>query len=213
MNSILTIAFYVMIGLYIHALISPNHKLYVKPNGENRSRSSISKFFLSILVVIFLLIGITAAPSQAQQAEKSSQDTPAELHKPEVASKDLVEKTPIPFESMTKDDPSLNLGTSTVIQEGENGEKTTTYTVTYTDGKETSRVIKSEIITKKPVSKIIHNGTYVAPVSNCNPNYSGCVENSSYDLDCADVGTSVTVLGYDEYGLDRDGDGYGCESY
>lgn len=49
--------------------------------------------------------------------------------------------------------------------------------------------------------------------SSCNPNYSGCVDDSSYDLDCADVGHSVSVIGYDEYGLDRDGDGYGCESY
>lgn len=47
----------------------------------------------------------------------------------------------------------------------------------------------------------------------CNPNYSGCVENSSYDLDCSDIGSEVEVLDYDEYGLDRDGDGYGCESY
>lgn len=47
----------------------------------------------------------------------------------------------------------------------------------------------------------------------CNPNYSGCVENSSYDLDCPDIGEEVEVLGNDEYGLDRDGDGYGCESY
>lgn len=213
MNSILTIAFYVIIGFYIHALISPNHKLYTKPNGESRSRGSISKFFLSILVATFLLIGVTASPSQAQQAEKPSQDTSTESHKPKVTTEDVVEKTHIPFESITEDDSSLDLGTNKVIQEGENGEKATTYTVTYTDGKETSKVFKSEIITKKPISKIIHNGTYVPPVSNCNPNYSGCVENSSYDLDCADVGTSVTILGYDEYGLDRDGDGYGCESY
>lgn len=47
----------------------------------------------------------------------------------------------------------------------------------------------------------------------CNPNYSGCVENSSYDLDCSDIGFEVEVLDYDEYGLDRDNDGYGCESY
>ncbi len=47
----------------------------------------------------------------------------------------------------------------------------------------------------------------------CNPNYSGCVENSSYDLDCSDIEFEVEVLGYDEYGLDRDDDGYGCESY
>lgn len=51
------------------------------------------------------------------------------------------------------------------------------------------------------------------PASNCNPNYSPCIPNSSYDLDCADVGMSVSVTGTDVYNLDRDGDGRGCESY
>lgn len=49
--------------------------------------------------------------------------------------------------------------------------------------------------------------------SECNENYSPCVDNSSYDLDCADIGEEVEVVGYDEYRLDRDGDGWGCESY
>lgn len=49
--------------------------------------------------------------------------------------------------------------------------------------------------------------------SNCNPNYSPCIPNTSYDLDCADIGKSVRVIGNDEYRLDRDKDGRGCESY
>jgi endonuclease YncB( thermonuclease family) len=52
-----------------------------------------------------------------------------------------------------------------------------------------------------------------APPSNCNPNYTPCVPNSSSDLDCADIGHSVQVIGSDPYGLDREGDGIGCESY
>jgi hypothetical protein len=47
--------------------------------------------------------------------------------------------------------------------------------------------------------------------SNCDPNYSGCVPKSSRDLDCADVGKNVKVTGDDPHGLDRDGDGIGCE--
>lgn len=47
----------------------------------------------------------------------------------------------------------------------------------------------------------------------CNENYEPCVEQSAYDLDCIDIGEMVEVVGYDEYNLDRDGDGYGCESY
>lgn len=48
---------------------------------------------------------------------------------------------------------------------------------------------------------------------NCNPNYSPCVPNSASDLDCGDIGFQVQVTGTDVYRLDRDGDGYGCESY
>jgi hypothetical protein len=39
------------------------------------------------------------------------------------------------------------------------------------------------------------------------------VPNSASDLDCADIGHSVQVIGSDPYGLDREGDGIGCESY
>jgi hypothetical protein len=52
----------------------------------------------------------------------------------------------------------------------------------------------------------------------CDPNYSGCVPIAS-DVDCAGGGGNgpayvkgpVRVIGKDIYGLDRDGDGIGCE--
>lgn len=50
------------------------------------------------------------------------------------------------------------------------------------------------------------------PPSNCDPNYSPCVPNVSYDLDCGDISFSVNVIGSDPHGFDRDNDGYGCES-
>lgn len=49
--------------------------------------------------------------------------------------------------------------------------------------------------------------------SDCDPNYTPCVPNTSYDLNCADVGHQVTVVGTDDDHLDGDGDGIGCESY
>ena len=51
------------------------------------------------------------------------------------------------------------------------------------------------------------------PGANCNPNYRPCVPNSPTDLDCGDIGFTVTVVGSDPYRLDGDGDGHGCESY
>lgn len=51
------------------------------------------------------------------------------------------------------------------------------------------------------------------PASNCDPNYTPCVQKVSYDLDCGDIRFSVRVIGSDTHRFDRDGDGYGCESY
>lgn len=47
----------------------------------------------------------------------------------------------------------------------------------------------------------------------CDPNYTGCVPESPYDVDCDEVREEVEVIGEDIYGLDREGDGYACESY
>ncbi|MEX0764228.1 MAG: thermonuclease family protein [Nitrosopumilaceae archaeon] len=55
-------------------------------------------------------------------------------------------------------------------------------------------------------------GTSPQTTSNCDPNYSGaCIPINSPDLDCADVGKNIKVTGSDPHGLDRDGDGIGCE--
>jgi hypothetical protein len=49
--------------------------------------------------------------------------------------------------------------------------------------------------------------------SSCDPDYSGaCVPPYPPDLDCADIGQPVRVEGSDPHGLDRDGDGAGCEA-
>jgi hypothetical protein len=57
------------------------------------------------------------------------------------------------------------------------------------------------------------------PVSNCHPSYDPCLDPNASDYDC-DGGSGdgpnytgfVTVTGPDDYGLDSDGDGTGCES-
>lgn len=48
---------------------------------------------------------------------------------------------------------------------------------------------------------------------NCDPNYTPCIPNVGYDLNCSDIRKKVQVIGTDRHRLDRDGDGYGCESY
>lgn len=48
--------------------------------------------------------------------------------------------------------------------------------------------------------------------SGCDPNYTPCVPNVTYDLDCGDISFSVRVVGSDHHRFDREGDGHGCES-
>jgi len=59
-----------------------------------------------------------------------------------------------------------------------------------------------------------------APIKqqNCHPSYSGCLKPDASDYDCAGGSgngpyytEAVRVLGSDVFGLDRDGDGWGCE--
>lgn len=69
------------------------------------------------------------------------------------------------------------------------------------------------VVTPKP-KKSKKPSAQPTPASNCDPNYSGaCVPIVSWDLDCADIGETVTVEGTDIHRFDADGDGSGCESY
>ena len=72
---------------------------------------------------------------------------------------------------------------------------------------ETKRIMKEEMEAE------------TAAESECDPNYSGCLDPYASDYDCAggsgngpDYTGTVEVLGVDHYGLDADGDGIGCEA-
>lgn len=110
---------------------------------------------------------------------------------------------PIVSGLMSSDDDTSAAATSDTASESTPSDSS--YTPDYSDYPEPE---------PEPEPEYYYNSTpsYVSN-SSCNSNYSGCVDDSYYDLDCADIGEEVEVIGYDEYGLDRDGDGYGCESY
>lgn len=69
-----------------------------------------------------------------------------------------------------------------------------------------------KIVVAKPQPIVEEPEPEVDNASGCDPNYSGtCVPQVSYDLNCDDIGGSVTVVGSDPHGFDGDGDGSGCE--
>jgi hypothetical protein len=178
-------------------------------------------------VVILLGFGIISGVANAiGSAGKPKQAETVQTATPVTTYKEVQETEAIPFEKVNQDDATRDLGTSAVTTPGQNGVKTKTFRLTLVDGKETARAEVGSALTTPAVNEVTSVGTkkpYVAPAprakaSNCDSNYSGCVPIAS-DVDCAGgsgngpayVSGPVQVIGSDIYGLDRDGDGIGCE--
>lgn len=60
----------------------------------------------------------------------------------------------------------------------------------------------------EPLSNV---APFLSASAGCHSSYVGRCLPIGRDLDCADIGGSVRVVGPDVYRLDSDGDGYGCE--
>lgn len=82
----------------------------------------------------------------------------------------------------------------------------------------TEEVLKTTNTTQTTPKSTTNQQSQPKKVESCNRNYSGCLNPNASDYDCRGGSGDgpyytgqVTVLGYDEYGLDRDGDGIGCE--
>ena len=109
-------------------------------------------------------------PKPTQPAVEPTQPTPAPAvdHKitPDEGPKAPVENKPelksttevVPFETIEQPDATLPKGQTKVVQEGVNGEQIVFSEVTTTDGKQSSKVIKTSI-TKQPVNRVIAVGT------------------------------------------------------
>ena len=80
--------------------------------------------------------------------------------------KELSETEAIAFNTIVKSNSSISNTQRKVTQEGKEGQKKTSFSVTYENGKEVLRKIVSEVVAKKPIEKIIVQGTYpTMPIS------------------------------------------------
>lgn len=84
--------------------------------------------------------------------------------KPVITVKKVQEVKSIAFKTINREDATLAKGTTKVSQAGVNGQETWTYELTYQDGKEVSKKLIAQTVTKKPVDKIVLVGTKVATV-------------------------------------------------
>lgn len=83
-----------------------------------------------------------------------------------VETKELSETEAVAFSTVVKNSNDLPNTYKKVVQDGSEGEKKTTFSVTYENGKEVLRKVVNEIISKKPTDKVIVLGTLpVLPVS------------------------------------------------
>ena len=85
---------------------------------------------------------------------------------PVVITEDVTETEVVAFETVRENDPNLEEGKAVVATEGRSGVRTIVYTVTKTDGVETGRVVKSDMVTTPAVTKVVKVGTKKASVSN-----------------------------------------------
>ncbi|WP_236940850.1 G5 domain-containing protein [Frondihabitans sp. 762G35] len=179
--------------------------------------------------------GADATSSAVEVIETTPRPTTASTPEPTATPVTVVRteqtRRALGFTTRNVDDARRAVGTKAVTQAGVAGREVTTVEVTLVDGVEKSRRVLSVITEVKPVERIVSVGTKqpdpapVAPApqaaaGGCDTNYSGACVPIASDVDCAGgsgngpayVQGPVTVVGSDIYGLDRDGDGVGCES-
>ncbi len=70
-------------------------------------------------------------------------------------------KEKVPFETVEQDDTTMNEGETKVLTEGQDGKDKVVYEIKYIDGKEVKRKELSRKTLKKPVDKVVANGTRI----------------------------------------------------
>lgn len=117
-----------------------------------------------------------------------------------VETKIIKESKPIDYATVTKKDNDLEEGRNKVIQEGKPGEKVITTRVVYENGKEVSKKVISEVVTKKPVEKLVAMGTLgvYTPSRGSSVRYSNVMRMraTAYTADYASTGKGPGDYGY-----------------
>lgn len=185
---------------------------------------------LSVRSKILLGLGVIVALSAAGGSNNNTNTSSAPETKslpivshiqataPVITTKLTSETQIVPFTSSTVNDATLAIGITKVTIVGLNGSETKNYEITYKNGEQTDKKLLNTVVDIQPINQVTSIGTYV-PKSNCDPNYSGACVPIASDVDClggngngpAYVKGPVIVIGSDIYGLDRDGNGIGCE--
>ncbi|MEI3843146.1 MULTISPECIES: G5 domain-containing protein [Microbacterium] len=145
---------------------------------------------------------------------------------------DIEVRSDIDFERTTVESADIDEGTTAVITAGQVGTRLTVFRIGTVGGVEVSREIVGETVLAEPVAEVTAIGTRIPPAAEpvpfaaqeptgpeCHPSYAGVCVPIDSDVDCQGGGGNgpsyvagpLSVVGPDEYDLDRDGDGIACD--
>lgn len=100
------------------------------------------------------------APNKEEQIKQELKVTVTRVEEKIVKSKKNMD-----YETVVKEDDSIDKGNQKVLREGQHGENEITVKVVYENGKEKARKVISESIKKQPVSKVVAMGTKVSDIT------------------------------------------------
>jgi hypothetical protein len=101
---------------------------------------------------------IVPKPGKHIVQDKSQQQPNTNIPTKNVELKQVIEIQPIPFQTLSQNDPDLEKGKTKIAITGVNGEKKVTFRVTSVDGTETDRVKLFETVSKHPVAQVVKVG-------------------------------------------------------
>jgi uncharacterized protein YabE (DUF348 family) len=170
----------------------------MKLSKEGFKNLSITKKALLIVGGIFVIAAAANQPANVNTSNTSDKATQTQTQQ-DVTTNEVAETEAIPFDSTTADDPTLAKGTTKITTTGVNGTKTLTYVVTYVDGKQTSKQLKSSAVTTQPINQVTAIGTYEPPVQPSCPNgsyvnYAGNTVCSPYQSTSAPAGATARCV-------------------
>lgn len=168
MSTVFVLLLFLAVIGFIWGMVAPRHLAKTVRVTRPVTRRHMGLFFGTLLIGLFILIGITAPPTPAKTqtvdlnvaGTSSSHST---VSTPKVTKKQTTETKTIAYTTTTQNDAALAKGQTNILQAGKEGVETLTYSVAYTNGAQTSKTLLSDVVTTQPVTQIVAVGTYVAP--------------------------------------------------
>jgi hypothetical protein len=116
---------------------------------------------------------VSVRPAEASPQSKLKPVADSNILDKNIETKMEVINEPIPFQTITQNDSSLNSGTSKIKVAGLNGVMRVTYRITYVSGVETKREKIAEVENTKPINQVMVVGRHAPEMHASEPGPAG----------------------------------------